>query len=321
MRAAMITKLEGPDAIEVLERPDPEPKKGQIRIRVAAAGVNFPDLLMTRGLYQMRPPLPFPPGGEIAGVVDALGEGVTGFAEGDRVLSLSFYGGFATHVCVPAVQALRVPEGMSLEVAGAFAFTYATSYHGLVDRGRLAAGERLLVLGAAGGVGLAAVEIGAALGAEVVAAASTDEKLALCRAHGATHGINYATEDLKKAAKKLGGVDVVYDPVGGAYAEPALRALRPDGRHLVIGFAAGEIPKIALNLPLLKECQVVGVAWGAWAMRNPPLHAANLRALLALFAEGKLRPHVSRSYTLEEVPQALRDMDDRKVLGKVVIAP
>ncbi len=190
-----------------------------------------------------------------------------------------------------------------------------------MDRAQLQAGERLLVTGAAGGVGLAAVELGVALGAEVVAAASTDEKLALCAEHGATHGIQHAQQDLKKAAKTLGGVDVVYDPVGGDTAEPALRALRPDGRFLVVGFAAGTIPKIGLNLVLLKQVQVVGVAWGAWAMRHPDRHAANIRRLLELYAQGKLRPRVSKTYALDQVPQALHDMDQRKVLGKVVIRP
>ena len=227
----MITALEGPDAIEVRELEDPTPKKGQVRIRVESAGVNFPDLLMSRGLYQMRPPVPFAPGGEAAGVVDAVGEGVEGLAVGDRVLALTFFGAFATHIVVGEKQAVKVPESMDLETAGAFAFTYATSYHALVDRAALREGERLLVLGAAGGVGLAAVEIGAALGAEVVAAASTPEKLALSAEHGAAHGIRYTDEDLKKSAKALGGVDVVYDPVGGDFSEPALRALRPGGRR------------------------------------------------------------------------------------------
>lgn len=321
MRAAMITELSGPDGIEVQEHPDPTPKKGEVRIRVEAAGLNFPDLLMSRGLYQLVPPLPFAPGGELCGVIDALGEGVEGVAVGDRVIAMSFFGSFVTHICVNAFQILPVPEGMAPEVAGAFAFTYGTSYHGLVDRGRLEAGERLLVLGAAGGVGLAAVQIGAALGAEVVAAASTEEKLALCKQSGATHGINYAEQDLKKAAKALGGVDVVYDPVGGDKAEPALRALRPDGRFLVIGFAAGSIPAIKLNLPLLKECAIQGVAWGAWAMRHPDRHAKNMRTLLGMWADGKLKPHVSRSFTLDEVPDALRAMERREVLGKVVIRP
>ncbi|MBX3249340.1 MAG: NADPH:quinone oxidoreductase family protein [Myxococcales bacterium] len=319
MRAACITQLEGPDAIEVLDLPDPTPRKGQVVVAVEHAGLNFPDLLMSRGLYQIRPPLPFAPGGEIAGRVAALGEGVTDFEVGDRVLALTFFGGFATQVAIPAAQLTRVPESMDLETAGAFAFTYATSYHALVDRGRLSAGERLLVLGAAGGVGLAAVEIGAALGAEVVAAASSDEKLALCAAHGATHLVDYAKQDLKEALKALGGVDVVYDPVGGAYSEPSLRALRPGGRHLVVGFAAGDIPAVRLNLVLLKQCEVVGVAWGSWAVANPHRHRANLDALFALHAEGKLRPHISRRYTLDEVPQALRDLDERRVLGKGVI--
>jgi len=321
MRAAMVTELSGPDAIEVRELEDPEPKKGQVIVKVAAAGVNFPDLLLTRGMYQLKPPPPFAPGGEIAGTITAVGEGVEGFAEGDSVMAILPFGGFATHLAVSARQLVRVPESMELETAAAFAFTYATSWHGLVDRGALASGERLLVLGAAGGVGLAAVEIGVALGAEVVAAASTDEKLELCKAHGATHGIRYDQGDLKKAAKALGGVDVVYDPVGGDFAEPALRALRPGGRHLVIGFAAGSIPAVRWNLALLKECSIVGVAWGAWVMRNPALHSANLQKLFALHAEGKLRPHISKRYSLEEVPQALRDMDERRVKGKVVVVP
>lgn len=319
MRAACITKLEGPDAIEVLDLPDPTPRKGQVVVAVEYAGLNFPDLLMSRGLYQIRPPLPFAPGGEIAGRVAALGEGVTDFEVGDRVLALTFFGGFASQVAVPAAQLTRVPESMELETAGVFAFTYATSFHALVDRGRLVAGERLLVLGAAGGVGLAAVEIGAALGAEVVAAASSEEKLALCAAHGAKHLIDYTKQDLKEALKALGGVDVVYDPVGGPYSEPSLRALRPGGRHLVVGFAAGDIPAVRLNLVLLKQCEVVGVAWGSWAVANPLQHRANLDTLFALHAEGKLRPHVSKRYTLDEVPAALRDLDERRVLGKGVI--
>lgn len=321
MRAALIKELSGPDAIAVTEVDDPVAGKGQVVIDVAAAGVNFPDLLMTRGLYQFKPPMPFSAGGEVAGTVAAVGEGVDGFEVGERVMALSYYGGFASKLAIGARQLLRVPEGMELDVAASFAFTYATSYHALVDRAQLQAGERLLVLGAAGGVGLAAVEIGAALGAEVIAAASTDEKLALCEAHGATGRINYSTGDLKAAAKASGGIDVVYDPVGGGYSEPALRALRPGGRHLVIGFAAGEIPAIRLNLVLLKQCSIVGVAWGAWALAAPDRHAANMVALLDLWRAGKLAPHVSRRYSLDEAGQALRDMDERKVLGKVVVAP
>jgi NADPH2:quinone reductase len=321
MRAALINELTGPEAVVVTEVEDPVPGKGQVVIDVAAAGVNFPDLLMSRGLYQFKPAVPFAAGGEVAGTIAAIGEGVEGFEVGERVMALCYYGGFASKLAVAARQLQRVPEGMELDVAASFAFTYATSYHALVDRGRLRAGERLLVLGAAGGVGLAAVEIGAALGAEVIAAASTDEKLALCEAHGAAGRINYATEDLKAAAKATGGVDVVYDPVGGAYSEPALRALRPFGRHLVIGFAAGDIPAIRLNLVLLKQCSIVGVAWGSWALTNPGGHADNMAALFELWRAGKLAPHVSKRYSLDETARALRDMDERKVLGKVVVAP
>lgn len=321
MRAAMVTELTGPDGVEVRELDDPEPKKGQVVVKVAAAGVNFPDLLLTRGMYQLKPPPPFAPGGEIAGTIVSVGEGVEGFSEGDSVMAILPFGGFVTHLALSARQLVKVPASMDLETAAAFAFTYATSWHGLVDRGALAEGERLLVLGAAGGVGLAAVEIGVALGAEVVAAASTDEKLALCEEHGASHGIRYDRDDLKKAAKALGGVDVVYDPVGGEFAEPAMRALRPGGRHLVIGFAAGSIPAVRWNLALLKECSIVGVAWGAWAMRHPDRHAANLQRLFALHAEGKLRPHVSERYSLDQAAQALRDMDARQVKGKVVVVP
>jgi len=321
MRAALITDLTGPEAIVVREQPDPEPAAGQVRIRVEAAGVNFPDLLMSRGEYQLRPPLPFSPGGEVAGVVDAVGPDVEGLAPGDRVLGTTFFGGFASQLCLPASRVHRIPDEMRSEIAAAFAFTYLTSWHGLVDRGRVAAGERVLVLGAAGGVGLAAVEIAKARGAEVVAAASTADKLALCREHGADHTIDYRADDLGKALKAIGGVDVVYDPVGGELSEVALRRLRPNGRLLVIGFASGTIPKIPLNLTLLKQCQIVGVSWGAWAMQHPDEDAANVEILFEHFRAGRLSPHVSRSYALDEVPEALRAMEAREVLGKVVIDP
>ncbi len=319
MRAALITALTGPDAIEVRELDAPTPNRGQVAIEVTACGVNFPDLLMSRGLYQIKPPLPFAPGGELAGRIVAVGEDVDDFSVGDAVMALTFFGGFSSRVVVDERQLVRVPDEMDLVTAGAFAFTYATSYHALVQRARIQPGERLLVLGAAGGVGLAALEIGAALGAEVIAAASSDEKLDLCQAHGATGRINYAREDLKKAAKALGGVDVVYDPVGGPYSEPALRTLRPNGRLLVVGFAAGEIPAIRLNLVLLKRCQIVGVAWGSWAMSHREEHAANMQALFDLWREGRLQPHIWRRYSLDEAAQALRDMDERKVQGKAVV--
>ncbi len=321
MKTAQVTSLDGPDALDVRELDDPTPGKGHLLVEVAAAGVNFPDLLMSRGLYQLKPPVPFAPGGEVAGTVQAVGEGATRFKVGDRVMALTFYGGWASKVAVHENQCVAVPAGMDDVTAAAFAFTYATSYHALVDRARPVAGERLLVLGAAGGVGLAAVEIGAALGLEVIAAASTEEKLDLCEAHGATGRINYQTEDLKKAAKAFGGIDIVYDPVGGDYAEPALRALRPEGRHLVIGFAAGDIPAIRLNLCLLKECEIVGVAWGAWAMRHPEKHAAHMTSLLELWAQKKLRPHVSKTYPFAEASAALHAMDRREVKGKIVLVP
>lgn len=322
MRAAHITALDGPQSIEVAELPDPTPGKGQVVVSVESAGLNFPDLLMTRGLYQMKPPLPFAPGGEVAGTVVAKGEGAA-FDVGDRVMALSGWNGFATHLLIPGDRCVEVPESMPIDVAGAFAFTYATGYHALVDRGALAAGEKLLVLGAAGGVGTAAVEIGVALGAEVIAAASTDEKLALCKEMGASHGINYATEDLKKRAKALGkgSVDVVYDPVGGDLAEAALRALGPGGRHLVIGFASGTIPRAPWNLALLKQCSIVGVAWGSWAMSNPGRNADNMRALFELHAQGKLNPRITARYRLDQVQEAIEAMANRQVKGKVIIEP
>lgn len=322
MKIAHIICLDGPDAIEVHELPNPTAGPGEVLVEVHSAGVNFPDILMSRGLYQMRPPMPFAPGGEIAGVVTSVGEGAP-FAVGDRVMSLTAFGGFTTHIALPANRCVRVPETMSLELAGAFGFTYGTSYHALVDRAGLAPGETLLVLGAAGGVGSAAVEIGAALGAEVIAAASTAEKLKFASSLGASKGINYATEDLKRQAKALsgGGVDVTYDPVGGDLGPLAFRAMAPGGRHLVIGFAAGTIPAVPWNLALLKQCSVVGVAWGMWAMQNPGKHAANIEALLAMHAEGKLKPQVTRSYALSEVAEALREMDERRVVGKLTIDP
>ncbi|MFT6397534.1 MAG: NADPH2:quinone reductase [Bradymonadia bacterium] len=322
MKIAHIVCLDGPDAIEIKELPDPTPGAGEVLIEVHSAGVNFPDILMSRGLYQMRPPMPFAPGGEIAGIVTAVGEGAS-FSVGDRVMSLTGFGGFSTHIVVQANRCVRVPESMSLELAGAFAFTYGTSYHALVDRAGLAIGETLLVLGAAGGVGSAAVEIGAALGATIIAAASTAEKLSFATSLGATKTINYATEDLKKQAKALsgGGVDVTYDPVGGELSPLAFRAMAPGGRHLVIGFAAGAIPAVPWNLALLKQCAIVGVAWGMWTMQNPAKHTANIEALAALHVAGKLNPRVTRTYALTEVAEALHDMEGRRVIGKIAIDP
>jgi len=322
MRVAHITALDGPDAITVAERPDPSPGKGQVVVAVEAAGLNFPDLLMSRGLYQLRPALPFAPGGEIAGTVVAAGPD-TKLAEGDRVMALTGFGGFTTHALVGHERCVRIPDAMPTDVAGVLAFTYGTSYHALVDRGALAEGETVLVLGAAGGVGSAAIELAVALGAEVIAAASSPEKLAFCAELGAAHGIDTSAEDLKRRAKALGGgsIDVVYDPVGGDRAELALRALGPGGRHLVIGFASGTIPRVPWNLALLKQCSIVGVAWGAWAMANPRRHVANMEALFELHARGAIRPRITARYPLGGVSEALRAMEAREVKGKVVIEP
>jgi NADPH2:quinone reductase len=321
MRAILCEELGGPEKLVLRELPDPEPRRGEVLIDVEACGVNFPDLLILQGLYQIRPPLPFSPGGEVAGTIAKVGEGVSGVSVGDRVLALTFYGGFVSPMVVPAPQVTKLPSSMDTRVAGGFGFTYATSLHALKHRAQLREGETLLVLGAAGGVGLAAVEIGAAMGARVIAAASTREKLELCRAHGASEGILYTEEDLKERIKQLGGADVVYDPVGGPYSEPALRGLKLFGRHLVIGFAAGEIPAIRLNLALLKQCSIVGVAWGAWAMQHRDEQAALLRELFAMFERGALRPHVHEVYPLEDAPRALADLAARRVRGKAILVP
>ena len=322
MRAAHITALEGPDAIEVVELPDPTPAKGQLVVAVESAGLNFPDLLMTRGRYQIQPRLPFAPGGEIAGTVVAVGAGAA-FELGERVMALVGFGGFSSHVLVGAERCVRIPASMPTDVAGAFAFTYGTGYHALVDRAQLARGERVLVLGAAGGVGSAAIELAVALGAEVIAAASSPDKLAFCAELGAAHGIDTSREDLKERAKALGrgAIDVVYDPVGGELSEAALRTLAPGGRHLVIGFASGTIPRVPWNLALLKQCSIVGVAWGAWAMANPRGHVANTQAMFELHAKGSLRPRITARYGLGEVTRALREMEARQVKGKVIIEP
>jgi NADPH:quinone reductase len=297
---------------------------GQILIDVRAAGVNFPDILITRGQYQFKPATPFSPGGEVAGVVRAIGNGVGSVAIGDRVLATMMYGAFAEQVVVPELTAVKLPDSVGFEVAAATPLTYLTTYHALVDRAQLRAGETLLVLGAAGGVGTAAVELGAVLGARVIAAASSEDKLAFCRAHGATDTIDYSREDLKeriKALTKGNGVDVVYDPVGGALAEPALRGIAWQGRYLVIGFASGEIPKIPLNLVLLKGCQIVGVFWGSHAMRNPANNHAQCEQILAWVAEGKLHPAVDATFPFTSAAEALERVERRQVKGKIVLVP
>ena len=307
------------------EVPDPHPGPGEVVVDVHACAVNFPDVLMIQNLYQMKPELPFIPGAEIGGVVTEVGEGVTNVAVGDRVfVSLGSLGGMAEKALLLAADCVAVPDGVDLVHAASFMYGHGTSYHALSDRGHLQPGEFLLVLGAAGGVGLAAVELGALMGARVIAAASTDEKLELCRKHGAELTINYATEDLKTRIRELTdghGADVIYDAVGGPFAEPALRSIAINGRFLVIGFAAGEIPKIPLNLTLLKECQVVGVYWGNYVRRCPELHQNNVDFLMRNLQSGKLSPYVSATFPLERAAEALRQLADRKAQGRVVITP
>jgi NADPH:quinone reductase len=323
VRAVLCKAFGPPESLVLDEVDDPEPSAGQVVVDVHACAVNFPDVLMIQDKYQFKPGLPFSPGGEVAGVVSAIGDGVKAVATGDRVFASTGWGGLADKVAVAAGSVIPVPEGIDLVHACSFLYAYGTSHHALKDRGRLQPGEVLLVLGAAGGVGLAAVELGAAMGATVIAAASSDDKLDLCRRYGAAMTINYATEDLKARVRELtggDGADVVYDPVGGSYSEPALRSTAWKGRFLVIGFAAGEIPRIPLNVPLLKGCDVVGVFWGAFTGREPERHRENLAELVRWWQEGKLRPHVSSVYPLERAGEAIRELADRKAKGKVVVS-
>ncbi len=322
MRAVVCRKWGTPDELEVAEVESRSPSAGEVRIAVRAAGVNFPDALMVQGKYQVKPPFPFTPGAEIAGEVLAVGEGVTHLKPGMRVAAFCGTGGFAEEAVCPAAVAMPLPDGMDYPLAAAFSLAYGTSWHAVVDRAQLKAGETMLVLGAAGGVGLAAVEIGKALGATVIAAASSAEKLEVCRAHGADHLIDYQKDDLREALKKLGlAPDVIYDPVGGALAEPAFRSIAWRGRYLVVGFAAGDIPALPLNLALLKGASLVGVFWGEFAKREPKANLAGMRQLLGWLGEGKIRPLISRTYRLQEVPQALNDLLARRATGKLVVVP
>ncbi len=324
MKALLCVEHGPPEKLELREVPSPEPGPDEVLIEVKACGVNFPDTLIIRDLYQFKPRLPFSPGSDVAGVVKAVGEDVSNYSPGDEVLTLINWGGFAEEALADAAQVFPRPAGMDFETAAAFLMAYATSYHALKDRAQLQKGESLVVLGAAGGVGLTAVELGKLMGAHVIAAASTKEKLDLCREYGADETINYVEEDLKSRIKELtdgAGADVVYDPVGGDFSEAALRATAWKGRFLVIGFAAGEIPKIPLNVVLLKGCQVVGVFWGRFAKTEADRNIANTMQLVQWYAEGKIKPHIDRVYSLEDAPQALRDMMERRVKGKVVVRP
>ncbi len=322
MKAVVCEKYGPPDSLVVKELPSPRPGAGEVVVTMKAASVNFPDVLIIENKYQFKPPLPFSPGSELAGEVKEVGEGVSAWRPGDRVMAFTTYGAFAQEVKVEAARLVALPRGMSFEQGAAFLLTYGTSDHALRDRGALRPGETLLVLGAAGGVGLAAVEIGKALGARVIACASSDEKLAVCREHGADETINYASADLRERLKALTeghGPDVVYDPVGGLYTEAAFRSIAWRGRLLVVGFAAGDIPKLPLNLALLKGAAVVGVFWGDFARREPQRFAESLRQISRWYEDGRLRPHVSQTFPLAKAAEALKLMAARKVKGKVVL--
>ena len=322
MKAALCKTLDGPDGIVIADLPDPSPGPGEVVVRVRAAALNFLDTLITRGKYQVKPDLPFSPAGEYAGEVHQIGAGVTAFKIGDRVCGWGGYGGARQLLVTKAEALIAVPASVTNEIAASFIVTYGTAMHGLKDRGQVKAGETVAVLGASGGAGLAAVEVAKLMGATVIAAASSDDKLAVCREHGADHTINYATDDLKQALRDATGgkgVDVVYDCVGGPYAEPALRSIAWLGRYLVIGFAAGDIPKIPLNLTLLKSCDIRGVYWGDAVRRDPASHRANLKQMLGWIADGKLRPHIHATFPLDQTADAIRLLDARTASGKVII--
>ncbi len=322
MKAALCKSLDGPDAIVIEDIADPIPKAGEAVIRVHAAALNFLDTLVVRGKYQSKPQLPFSPASEFAGVVEALGPGVTGVSRGDRVFGFGQVGAAREKMAVAATTLIKIPNGVSDEIAAGIAVTYGTGLHGLKDRGNLQPGETVAVLGASGGAGLAAVELAKLMGAKVVACASSDEKLAICKSRGADVLINYTKGDLKDALREASGgkgVDVVYDCVGGPFAEPAIRAMNWAGRYLVIGFAAGEIPKIALNLLLLKSSSLVGVFWGASVQRDPKGNAKNMEQIVRWVADGKLKPHIHKIFPLEKTADAIRELDNRAATGKVII--
>ena len=324
MKAIICAEWGGPETLQLLDVALPEPGPKQVRVRVAAAGVNFPDVLIIQKKYQVQPALPFSPGAEIAGTVSALGSEVKGLSVGMPVAALCGTGGFAEECVVDAALCMPLPANVSMPLAASLVLAYGTSWHALRDRGALQAGETLLVLGAAGGVGLAAVEIGKAIGARVIAAASSAEKLSVCRQHGADECIDYSQQDLREALKRSTGgkgVDVVFDPVGGSFSEAAFRSIAWRGRHLVVGFADGNVPALPLNLALLKGASLVGVFWGDFAKREPQNNAAGIKEILGWIAKGVLKPRISRQYSLAEAPLALMDMAARKVIGKVVVVP
>jgi NADPH2:quinone reductase len=324
MKAALCKEWGPPEGLRVEDVASPTPGPGEVLVEVHAAGVNFPDTLIIQKKYQFQPELPFSPGGEVAGIIKAVGDGVTRCQVGDRVVGGATWGGFAQEAIIKADRIVPIPDGMNFATASAYVLAYGTSLHALKDRAILQAGETLLVLGAAGGVGMAAVEIGKAMGARVIAAASSEDKLAFCRSKGADDTINYASEDLRERIKTLtggAGPDVIYDPVGGSYTEAAFRSIGWGGRHLVVGFADGQVPKLPLNLPLLKGASIVGVFLGAFLRRDPETTREHLRDLIALYESGRVKPTVIETYRLEDTPLALRAIMERRVKGKIVILP
>jgi len=324
MKAILCTRFGGPDDLEFTDVPQPTPAAGEVVAKVAAVGLNFYDTLIIAGRYQRKPPFPFSPGGEFTGVVESVGQGVTGLAPGDRVIGYVTYGAARERIAVEAGKLVKLAADLDLTRAAGLVVTYGTAYHALVERARIRPGETLAVLGASGGVGLATVEVGKLIGARVIGCASSDEKLAFARQHGADAVVNYAREDLRDALKREGGddgIDVIFDPVGGSYSEAALRAIAWQGRHLVVGFAAGEIPKLPLNLTLLKGCDVLGVFFGDWVRREGDRYRACIAQLTRWAAEGKLSCHVHRAYPLAQTAQALKALTDRQVMGKVIVTP
>ena len=322
MHAWLCDNPVGVDALRWTELPTPQPAAGQVLVAIQAASLNFPDLLIVQNKYQIKPPLPFVPGAEYAGVVQAVGEGVTHLSVGDSVACLSGTGGFGTHTLAPAALCMPLPPGFSAVDGAAFIMTYATSHHALMDRAQLQAGETVLVLGAAGGVGTAAIQIAKAAGARVIAAASSDEKCALCTRLGADASINYSRQNLRDELKTLTGgkgPDVVYDPVGGDYTEQAFRSIAWRGRYLVVGFAAGPIPALPLNLPLLKGASLVGVFWGDFAKREPAANTATMRELAGWYAQGRIKPVIDRTLPMAELKAAFAHMGSRSVMGKLVL--
>ncbi|HEY0223296.1 MAG TPA: NADPH:quinone oxidoreductase family protein [Pseudolabrys sp.] len=324
MKALLCTRYGTPDDLEIADIPDPSPAAGEAVVAIKAAALNFFDTLIIAGKYQTKPPMPFSPSAEFAGEVERVGAGVTSVKAGDRVMAYVRYGAARERIALAADRLVKIPDGLDFDRAAGLCVTYGTTLYALKDRAKLKPGECLAVLGASGGVGLAAIELGKIMGARVIACASSAEKIAFAREHGADDGIDYGAEDLKEALRRVTqgkGADVIYDPVGGAYAEAALRSIAWEGRFLVVGFAAGDIPKLPLNLVLLKGCDMLGVFWGSWTERDPRGHRANTEQLMAWCAEGKLSSHVHAVYPLAEAPAALKAIAARQVMGKVILRP